>query len=482
MVTPESQCVNRYIRSLAPKIKAHVTSSKPATIQGAMSMANRLTTDGIKDGLFKKKENAENKRRSNDQNRNRGRDDKNKRQRTEGNFALTALEQGHGQRQYADQHSKCEKCNFNHSGNFLVCGRCYQVGHFARYCTSRAANERPRPTCFECGDLNHFRMNCPRMNRATTSRGNRPNPVLAIKGNPNQGNNKNRAQGRAFGLVLFDSGADYSFIPTNFLPLIDMKPSVISPGYEIEIASGLKLETNKIVRGCRLELEGHTFIIDLIPFGHVHREHPEGNLKQLKTMKVNEPKLEDIPVVRNFPGVFSEDLSDLPPPREVEFSIDLIPGDTPVAKSPNRLAPTKMQELSNQLKELIEKGFIRPSSSPWGASVLFVKKKDGSFCMCIDYRELNKLTIKNLYPLPRIDDLFDQLQGSRDYDYEIRYHPSKANVVADALGREEWLKPRRARAMSIKIHSSIKARILEAQSKAYKDVNTLTEMLRGLDK
>nr|GEW83251.1 putative reverse transcriptase domain-containing protein [Tanacetum cinerariifolium] len=143
-----------------------------------------------------------------------------------------------------------------------------------------------------------------------------------------------------------------------------------------------------IVRGCRLELEGHVFIIDLIPFGHgnfdviigmdwlsnliakivcfekivqislsngenlkVHREHPEGNLKQLKTMKVNEPKLEDIPVVREFTGVFSEDLLGLPPSREVEFCIDLILVTMPIAKSPYRLAPAKMQELSNQLKE-----------------------------------------------------------------------------------------------------------------------------------
>ncbi|GJR85348.1 putative reverse transcriptase domain-containing protein [Tanacetum coccineum] len=129
-------------------------------------------------------------------------------------------------------------------------------------------------------------------------------------------------------------------------------------------------------------------------------------------MKVNESKLEDIPVVLEFPGVFPKDLLGLPPSREVEFCIDLIPGAVPVAKSPYRLAPTEMQELSNQLKELQEKGFIRPSSSPWGAPVLFVKKKDGSFRMCIDDRELNKLTIKNRYPLPRIDDLFDQLQGS----------------------------------------------------------------------
>nr|GFD34163.1 putative reverse transcriptase domain-containing protein [Tanacetum cinerariifolium] len=109
--------------------------------------------------------------------------------------------------------------------------------------------------------------------------------------------------------------------------------------------------------------------------------------------------------------VFPEDLPRLLPPRQVKFRIDLIPGATPVARAPYRLAPSELKEISEQLKELSEKGFIRASSSPWGAPVLFVKKKDGSFRMCIDYRELNKLTIKNKYPLPRIDDLFDQLQG-----------------------------------------------------------------------
>ncbi|GJS87341.1 putative nucleotidyltransferase, ribonuclease H [Tanacetum coccineum] len=126
---------------------------------------------------------------------------------------------------------------------------------------------------------------------------------------------------------------------------------------------------------------------------------------------VDEPRISDIPVVRGFTNVFPEDLSGQPPQRQVEFHIDLVPGATPVAKSPYWLAPSKMQELSEQLQELQDKGFILPSHSPWGAPVLFVKKKDGSFRMCIDYRELNKITIKNRYPLPRIDDLFDQLQG-----------------------------------------------------------------------
>ncbi|GKE69040.1 hypothetical protein Tco_1527112 [Tanacetum coccineum] len=121
--------------------------------------------------------------------------------------------------------------------------------------------------------------------------------------------------------------------------------------------------------------------------------------------KASDKKQEEIVVVRDFPEVFPNDLSRLPPIRETEFRIELILGATLVAKSPYHLAPSELEELSGQLKELQDKGFIRPSSSTWGSSVLFVKKKDGSFRMCIDYRG-------NRYPLPRIDDLFDQLQGS----------------------------------------------------------------------
>ncbi|GKF98482.1 putative reverse transcriptase domain-containing protein [Tanacetum coccineum] len=141
--------------------------------------------------------------------------------------------------------------------------------------------------------------------------------------------------------------------------------------------------------------------------------------------KSGKKRLEKVPIVRDFPEVFLEDLPSLPPTRQVEFQIDLVPGAAPVARAPYRLAPSEMKELSEQLKELSDKGFIRPSSSPWGALVLFVKKKDGSFRMCIDYRELNKLTVKNRYPLPRIDDLFDQLQGSSVYskiDLRSGYH------------------------------------------------------------
>ncbi|GJX42593.1 putative reverse transcriptase domain-containing protein [Tanacetum coccineum] len=149
------------------------------------------------------------------------------------------------------------------------------------------------------------------------------------------------------------------------------------------------------------------------PSAHVTEKEPK------------EKRLEDVPVIRDFPEVFPDDLPGLPPPRQVEFKIELVPGAAPVARAPYRLAPSELKELADQLQELSEKGFIRPSSSPWGAPVLFVKKKDGSFRMCIDYRELNKLTVKNRYPLPRIDDLFDQLQGSSVYskiDLRSGYH------------------------------------------------------------
>ncbi|GKB90457.1 putative reverse transcriptase domain-containing protein [Tanacetum coccineum] len=155
----------------------------------------------------------------------------------------------------------------------------------------------------------------------------------------------------------------------------------------------------------------------LIFLAHVTAKEVEDNSEK--------KRLEDVPIVQDFPEVFPEDLLGLPPTRQVEFQIDLVPGAAPVAPTPYRLGPSKMKELLEQLKELSDKGFIRPSSSPWGASVLFVKKKDGSLCMCIDYRELNKLTVKNHYTLPRIDDLFDQLQGSSVYskiDLRSGYH------------------------------------------------------------
>ncbi|GJU66667.1 reverse transcriptase domain-containing protein [Tanacetum coccineum] len=289
--------------------------------------------------------------------------------------------------------------------------------------------------------------------------------------------------------ILFDTGADRSFVSTAFSSQIDITPSTLDHYYDVELADGRIIGLNTILRGCTLNLLNHPFNINLMPVelgsfdaiigmdwlakyqaiivcaekivripwgnetlivhgdgsnrGHEARLHIISYSKTQEYMlkgcpvflanvttketedKSKEKRLEDVPIVRDFPDVFPEDLPGLPPTRQVEFQIDLIPGAAPVARAPYRLAPSEMKELSEQLKELSAKGFIRPSSSPWGAPVLFVKKKDGSFRMCIDYRELNKLTVKNRYPLPRIDDLFDQLQGSSVYskiDLRSGYH------------------------------------------------------------
>ena len=140
------------------------------------------------------------------------------------------------------------------------------------------------------------------------------------------------------------------------------------------------------------------------------------------------PGVSDIPTVSDFPDVFPEEWPGLPPQREIEFSIDVVPGATPASITPYRMAPLELKELKLQLQELLEKGFIRPSVSPWGAPVLFVKKKDGTLRLCVDYRQLNKLTVKNKYPLPRIDDMFDQLKGSSIFskiDLRSGYHQLK---------------------------------------------------------
>jgi hypothetical protein len=138
--------------------------------------------------------------------------------------------------------------------------------------------------------------------------------------------------------------------------------------------------------------------------------------------------IEEVPVVQQYPNVFPEELPRMPPDRDVEFIIDLIPGTAPIAKRPYRMAPVELAELKEQLRELQQKCYIRPSSSPWGAPVLFVKKKDGSMRICVDYRSLNEVTIKNKYPLPRIDDLFDQLKGAKYFskiDLRSGYHQLK---------------------------------------------------------
>nr|GEV97884.1 putative reverse transcriptase domain-containing protein [Tanacetum cinerariifolium] len=270
--------------------------------------------------------------------------------------------------EFVGPYPKYAKCYFYHpeNGPCKLCYNCQKPGHFAKDC---------RAPFKQVALVNVVRIGNP----------------LALEGNCNARNNRNQDSGRAFNV------------------------------------NGKKVKADRIIRDCKLELGNSLFIIDLIPLGHgsfdvivgmdwlsknkarivchekvveiplegdgilrVQEECTIGFAKALMNTKVDEPKLSDILVVRDFVDVFLEDLSGLPPQRQVEFRIDLVLGVTLVLKPPCRLAPLEMQELSGQLQKLQDKSFTRPSHSPWGAPMLLVKKKDGSFRMCIDCRELNK--------------------------------------------------------------------------------------------
>ncbi|GJR36632.1 retrotransposon protein, putative, ty3-gypsy subclass [Tanacetum coccineum] len=386
LVTLDSRKIERYVYGLAPQIYGMVAATEPKTMQKAMQISSVLTDEAVRNGSIKKVEKRGNVGEpSKDKN---GRDD-NKRSRTGNAFATTTNPVG---RDNTGAWPKCTTCNSYHApgGPFGTCFNCNRPSHLPRDFRVVPRNVNPvnvrNPTpahgaCHECGSTEHFRPACPRLNRAQGLGRNRPNQVAANNGG--------------------------------------IEPSELGFRYETEIASRQLVEIDKVIKGCKLEIKGRVFDIDLIPFGHgsfdviigmdwlsnhkaeiichekvvriplldgkvlrVLRERPEEKARLLMSVKASDKEQGEIVVVRDFP------------------------------KSPYRLAPSELEELSRQLKELQDKGFIRPSSSPWGAPVLFVKKKDGSFRMCIDYRELNKLTVKNRYPLPRIDDLFNQLQGS----------------------------------------------------------------------
>ena len=197
--------------------------------------------------------------------------------------------------------------------------------------------------------------------------------------------------------------------------------------YKKEVRLVRPKEPGVIFRGIRREIAPS--LINTMTASKMLRKGFQGYLAFVVDRRQEGTRLEDIPVVKKFQDVFPDDISGLPPDREVEFTIDLIPSTEPISIPPYRMAPAELRELKAQLEELLSKGFIRPSISPWGAPVLFVKKKKyGSLRLCIDYRQLNRATISNQYPLPRIDELFDQLRGSWVYskiDLRSGYHQLK---------------------------------------------------------
>nr|GEZ78745.1 putative reverse transcriptase domain-containing protein [Tanacetum cinerariifolium] len=288
-----------------------------------------------------------------------------------------------------------------------------------RYCkeksVSTGANAQPIWTCYNCGEQGHTRNRC----------------LKTVKQEE-----VGETHGRAYAIKDADpQGFDKSFVDTRFSAMLDINPIKIGASYEVELADGRVASANTVLKGCTLNLVNHIFEIDLMPIELGTFDvligvdwlvkHDAVIICGKKVVRI--PYRNEILIVKSDKGVSQLKVIScikackyvergLPPSRQVEFQIDLVARAAPVARAPYRLspyemkdilAPSEMQELSDQLQELADRGFIRPSTSPWGDPILFVKKKDGSFRMCIDYWELNKLTVKNRYPLPRIDDLFD---------------------------------------------------------------------------
>ncbi|GJW39162.1 putative reverse transcriptase domain-containing protein, partial [Tanacetum coccineum] len=328
----------------------------------------------------------------------------------------------------------CNKCKLHHAGSCIVrCGNCKRVGHITRDCTTTVTpntqrapvGNQPGIVCYECGRPGHFRKDCPKLRNQ--NRGNKTGNKNGNKTGNQTGSNEATAKAYAirggganpdsnvvtgtfllnncYASMLFDSGADRSFVSSTFSALLDVAPSTLDTSHPFDIdLMPVELGSFDVVIGMDWLAKYHTLIVYdekvvCIPYGdevliirgddcddrsrsklniisctktqkYIHKGC-QVYLAQVTSKKTEdqskEKRLEDAPIVREFPEVFLEDLPGLPPARQVEFQIDLVPGDAPVARAPYRLAPAELQELSTQLQELSDKGFIRPSSSPWGA-------------------------------------------------------------------------------------------------------------------
>ncbi|GKE19901.1 putative reverse transcriptase domain-containing protein [Tanacetum coccineum] len=421
MVEPENMNIDAYIRGLSENIKGEVTSSRPANLSEAVGMAHKLMEQNVQ--AKKARDMEGNKRKwENFQSGNNSR----------GNYKDNSR---HRQNNQKKGNARAMTTALNESNAPTGLPRCVTVALFVILVLVRSSAIIVERLGTSQG---HTRNHYPKKNKLQG--GNASGRAYVIKDADKQGPNVVTGTfllNNHYAFVLFDSGSDTSFVNARFSHLIDINSDKLDVSYEVKLADGKVVSTNTVLRGCTLNLVNHLFEIDLMPIelgtfdviigmdwlaerdavivcGKKARKYIERGCQMfvahVTEKKSKEKRLEDVPVIHDFSEVFPDDLIGLLPPRQVKFKIELVPGAALVARAPYGLAPSEMKELSVQLQELLEKGYICPSSSPWGAPVLFVKKKDGSFRMCIDYRELNKLTIKNRYPLSRIDDLFDQLQ------------------------------------------------------------------------
>src|SRR5512138_3711058 len=321
--------------------------------------------------------------------------------------------------------------------------------------------------CFNCGDPGHYADKCPKPRRVKNAPAPNNSNVPAPKARVNHvaAAEAQNAPDVVLGTfpvnsipatVLFDSGATHSFLSKSFAskhgmevvslgrPLLvnTLGNQVFSTQYcpsatieieEVPFPSSLILLESKdlnVILGMDW-LSRHKGIIDCanrkVTLTNSNGETVSFFVSSPKSHGVilNQVALQEIPIVQDYPDVFPEDLPGMPPKRDLEFRIDLVPGTNPIHKRPYRMAANELAEVKRQVDDLLQKGYIRPSTSPWGAPVIFVEKKDHTQRMCVDYRALNEVTIKNKYPLPRIDDLFDQLKGATVFskiDLRSGYH------------------------------------------------------------